>query len=213
MFCATSLVFTGASIDKAYADDGLNIKDEITMTYYPKWKDGNSEELAPIHEVTIDIDSVKSTNSSIASIFVDDYDYNDGYGSYFVVTKKPGKATLTFDAKASDSDIWVSKTVKVTVNKWVKPCKTFKIGKKNYAKKFKKNNWGKVYKKASGKLVIKPKKGWKIVSIEKWIDKKQKTKKIKNKKKVKLALYDEIIVNFKKKGKDVYEYIVLTRYE
>ena len=85
--------------------------------------------------------------------------------------------------------------------KYVNPAKTFKIGKKNYVKKFKKaEQYWKNSKKISGKLVVKAKKGWKITKIRK-AGYNITPKKIKNGKKVTLTGKNpqSVVVTFKNK--------------
>ncbi|MBQ8986550.1 MAG: hypothetical protein IJ100_04810, partial [Lachnospiraceae bacterium] len=134
------------------------------------------------------------------------------YGYYLIKSKKPGSATLTFQAKNPDADSYVTKTVKVKVIKFVNPVKTFKIGKKSYAKKYSGKPYYNFKKKVSGKVKIKAKKGWKIIGIYFYDHSKNKNKKIKNGKKVTFSKYDGIQVCFKKKGKNIYEWIYLDRY-
>ena len=209
VFGLTTFAVTGASVDKVYADGVEDLPETMSMTYYPKWKSGNSEWLADESYVKIKMDSVKSSNSSVAKLKHDTY---DGNGYYYIKTKKTGKATLTFKAKAPGEDKWTKATIKVKVYKWERPVKTFKIGSKSYKKKFNKKSVYGTSKKVSGKLVIKAKKGWKIDFMEKYDSENNKFVKIKNKQKVTLKKGDDIYVNFKKKGADRYEYIDLYRY-
>lgn len=212
VFCATTFVMTGASVDKAYAEnDGYTPPSQMYMTYYPKWKSGNTEWYVDDTDYTIEMDSVTSTNPDVARLVYEPGE--EGYpGYYYLKTKKPGKATLTFYGALPGSGTSDQMTLKVTVYKWVKPCKTFKVGSKSYSKKFNNKNYYGASKKVSGKLVVKARKGWKITYIGKFIDKKNKMVRIKNKRKVTLKKYDEIYVEFKKKGTQRYEYVVLYRY-
>lgn len=212
VFCATTFVMTGASVDKVYAEnDGYIPPSQMQMTYYPKWKSGNTEWYADDTDITIEMDSVTSTNPDVARLV---YEPGEGgySGYYYLKTKKPGKATLTFYGTLPGSGTSDQKTVKVTVYKWVKPCKTFKVGSKSYSKKFNKKSQYGTPKKISGKLVVKAKKGWKITYMSKYISKKDKVVNVKNKRKITLKKGDDLYVEFKKKGTQRYEYVLLYRY-
>lgn len=75
--------------------------------------------------------------------------------------KKPGKSKVTFQYAGKKFS-----TV-VTVKKYENPCKAYKVGKKDYAKKFNKSPmYGvKNYGTGEAKISITPKKGWKIIGL------------------------------------------------
>ncbi|MBQ6496823.1 MAG: hypothetical protein IJI74_06620 [Firmicutes bacterium] len=210
VFCVTAFAVIGASADKTYAEDGDSlVRQTVEMFYYPKWKVGNTEWLADQPDVEINMDTVQSTNLDVAKVLFNPY--TGEYGCYLVKTKKAGKATLTFDAKAQGTDTWVPTTVQVTVRKWVKPCATLKVGSKSYAKKFTNKRYFSTTKKVSGKVYVKARKGWEIDTIAKIVAKTYTQVTVKNKHKVTLAKRDSLMVTFKKKGTDIYETIDLNR--
>ena len=141
--------------------------------------------------------------------------YHDSYEDYdvyyyWIDTLKAGTTVLTFQAKIGEGQ-WEEKTMTVKALKYVNPCKTFKVGKRSFVKKYNSKVDYKTSKKVSGKLVITPKTGWKITSIEKYIRKQSTYKTIKNKRKVTLAKGDEIRVEFMKKSTGAWEFITLER--
>ena len=208
VFCMTSFAVSGAAADKAYAE-GIEtyFPENISMIYYPKDKINNYYWLGEDTEVTIDMDSVQTTDTEVASVIYDSgYDVNY---YYYILTDKAGKATVSFKAKYTGSENWTDITLEVKSTKYVRPCKSIKVGKKNYTKKF--NNSSLFYskKKISGKVNVTPAKGWKITGIWYYKFKKDKEKRIKNKTKITLNNGDYLYVEFKKKG--VYEYVVIYR--
>lgn len=78
-----------------------------------------------------------------------------------LLPKKPGKSRVTFQYAGKKF------STKVTIKNYANPCKSFKVGKKDYAKKFDKTfEYGKKgYEKGKAKVSITPKKGWKIISM------------------------------------------------
>lgn len=84
-----------------------------------------------------------------------------GEGAIFLYFNKQGKTTLSYK--------WKGKSHKVTIvfHAWKNPVKSFKVGGKQYAGKFKKQDSVHIGKKTiSGKVSIKAAKGWKFKSIE-----------------------------------------------
>ncbi|MBQ9015095.1 MAG: hypothetical protein IJ109_03145 [Firmicutes bacterium] len=209
----TGFAMIGAS-EKAYAEGVNDIEKSYQTFYYPKAKGWNTEWLADVSEVTIDMATVKSSKPSVAVLKKDTWTDDDGkvYGNYQIKSKKPGTTTLTFQAKDANAENYVTKTVKVKVVKFVNPAKTFKIGSKNYAKKYNGKPYYNIKKKVSGKVNVKAKKGWKVDSIYFYDESKGKSKKIKNGKKVTFDKFDGVQVCFKKKGKNLYEWIYIDRY-
>lgn len=93
--------------------------------------------------------------------------YRDSNNKYLIwfKPKKAGTTKVTFKyGKKTFS-------TKVTVQKWVNPCKTLKLGNKNYASEFKNakhywSNWSsKPSKTKKVKLSVKANKGWTLKSI------------------------------------------------
>ena len=122
------------------------------------------------------ITKIKNSRPSIAKI-------SAGVSNYLVIkSKSVGTTKVTF--------LYAKKklTTKITVAKWESPCKEFKIGKKNYAKNFEESgqyNLNKQKKEKNEKIKIIPKKGWKLLKIERGtLDGR---KKIKNNSKVNLS--------------------------
>ena len=208
----TAFAVTGVP-EKAYAAGVDKIGDAYTTLYYTKAKNWNTEWIADKDMVTIDMATAKSSNPSVAVLTEDTWKGDDGktYGSYVIKSKKPGKATLTFQVKNPDADSYVTKTVKVKVVKFVYPGKVFKVGKKSFVKKYKGKPYYYVSKKLSGKVKVKAKKGWKVDGIYFYDSSKDKSKKIKNGKKVKFDKYDSLSVCFKKKGANLYVWTYLDR--
>lgn len=74
--------------------------------------------------------------------------------------RKPGKATITYKFNGK------TYTHKLVVRKYANPVKTFKIGTKNYATKFKKYSSAQITAKLAGKKVkVTPAAGWKLKYI------------------------------------------------
>ncbi len=89
----------------------------------------------------------------------------NGWIALYLKPKKTGKTTVTLKFKDPETGETHTNKMKVTVYNYKNPFKSFKIGKKNYASKFKKRQTVEKVGPASGKLKIKLKKGWKIKSI------------------------------------------------
>lgn len=199
----TTFGLIGASAQDVSAESTVTpIDKKVTPVYYPKApsSDYNLFWIADDKEWTISMKSVKSSNKKVAVL-------KHKYGTYWVKVKKAGKATLIFKAKAVGSSKYVKKTVKVTATKYEAVIKSLKIGSKDYSKKFKKV--GDYYRAApfKGKLNIKLKKGWKVDAIYFYDDSTEKTKKIKNKAKVRLDAGDSLSFVFKKGKKYSYSYL------
>lgn len=101
--------------------------------------------------------------------------------------KKTGKATISFDVVYGQTT--KSLKSKVTVNKYQRPCSTFKIGKKNYVSKLKGSSYYMTSYKGNQKckISIKPAKGWKLDSIYYYNNKMTKNKKIRNNTTIKMS--------------------------
>ena len=79
------------------------------------------------------IKSIKTTNSKVASVKVND---QPGYKQLAILLKKAGKATVSF--KLTDGTQTRSYKIQVTLRSYQNPFKTLTIGGKSYASKFKK---------------------------------------------------------------------------
>lgn len=114
-------------------------------------------------KLSIKANSIKSSNSKVVSRYKYAISYND---CPYVTISKPGTATVSFKVKTGGKTYNLK--TKVTVVKYTNPVKTLKVGKTNYASKFKKSNgYGLTKKDAkSGKLQIKTKANWKITKIK-----------------------------------------------
>lgn len=210
VFCATTFAVTGASVDKAYAEsESIELPSTAYVVYFPKYPGNSYEWLAWEPDVIIDMDSLVYSNEGIVELVR--YENPGDYNFYELRGHKVGSATLTFYAKAGEAGSWQMVTMNVKVVKYVRPVKTFKVGKKSYTGKFKYKDYYYSKKKVSGKLVVAPIKGWKITSIYKYTNKTDTFKKIKNKTKVTLKSGDAIEVSIKKKGTGRYEYLYLGR--
>lgn len=197
-----------ASPAKAYAAGVDDIRDSMTVIYYPKAKELSNAVIAYGSEVVIDMDSVLSSNSKVASL---KKNKNGRITEYLVRTKKTGRATLSFRAKNVGDEEYVDKTIEVTSKKYVNPVKTMKIGKKNYASRFKVRPAYYQGKKISGKVSVKPGKGWKVSSIWFYDYSKKKDKLIKNGRKITLGKGDSLFVWLNRKGTDINEWVQVYR--
>ena len=119
-----------------------------------------------------------------------------------ILGNKKGKTKATITVRYGDN-LEQKKDLKlnVTVNKYTNPCASLKIGKKNYASKFKKKTYTDItLPKKSAKISVKPKKGWKlsrIFSLKFLGPANTKVVKIKNNKKLdKSKLQSAIFVEF-----------------
>ena len=194
----TTLGFVGFSAQDVSADGIDPIPTSINMYYYKvKGTYENLADLAYDNEWTIK--DVTFSKKKVASLVHMD-------GMYYVRAKKAGTTTMKFLAKPNNSDKFVKKTVKIKVTKYKNPAKQFKIGKKNLTKKFNKVDYYVLKKNYSGKLKVKGKNGWKVKGIYFYDGQTKKEKKIKNKSKVNLDLYDALMVTMKKgkKTTDLY---------
>ena len=111
------------------------------------------------------------------------YRHSDTKYEICLVPKKAGTTKVTFKyGKKTFS-------MKVTVQKWVNPCKTLKLGNKNYASKFKNDQYywfSKPSKTKKVKLSVKANKGWTLKSITYNNGSSPSYKKIKNNSTIKL---------------------------
>lgn len=122
------------------------------------------------------ITKIKNTRPSIANVSA------SGSSYLAIEPKSVGTTKVTF--------LYAKKklTTKITVARWESPCKEFKIGKKNYAKNFEESgqyNLNKQKKEKNEKIKIIPKKGWKLLIIERYTS--NSRTKIKNNSKVNLS--------------------------
>lgn len=123
------------------------------------------------------VSQVKSSNKSVVEVKKADHS-NSAIG---FTPKKPGTAKVTFKYAGKKY------TTTVTVKNWENPCKTFKLGNKDYASKF--NISGRYHlngqkKDKTVKVNIAAKKGWVLKKIT------NNFRVVKNKSKVKLLLGD-----------------------
>lgn len=124
------------------------------------------------------ITKLKNSRPSVAKVSV-----TNGK-SLLVKPKKAGTAKVSFYFAGKKL------STKITVRKWENPCKAFKIGNKDYAKDFTKSEQfisARHKKDIAAKIKITPKKGWKLLKIERMTSN-EPTKKIKNNTKVKLSI-------------------------
>lgn len=124
------------------------------------------------------ITKLKNSNPSVAKVSVTEKKY------LLVTPQKAGAAKLSFYFAGKKL------STQIIVQKWENPCKEFRIGNKDYAKRFTKSeqfNHEQQKKDITAKIKITPKKGWKLRKIER-IASNAPTKKIKNNAKVKLSI-------------------------
>lgn len=127
------------------------------------------------------VSRIKNSNPSVAKVTA------GPNGSLAVTLKSEGTTKVTFQYTKKKF------TTRITVIKWESPCKTFKIGSRNYAKYFEKSgqyNLNKQEKDVNAKIKIVPKSGWKLQKIERFTAMDAKPKKVKNNSKVKLTTED-----------------------
>lgn len=87
-------------------------------------------------------------------------------GLLHIIPKKAGSTTITF---TYGGKTWKSK---INVSKWESPCKTFKVGRRDYSKYFEKASKYDLCgeKSVTSKVQIVPKSGWKLTKIERGHD-------------------------------------------
>ena len=123
---------------------------------------------------------------------------------------KPGKAYVEVKYYDYIEEQEIQSKCEFVVYKYINPFKSLKIGKKNYASKFKKRFvYNNVPVKTSGKLSYSLKKNWKVESIYN-VKKNNRWVSIKKGAKVKFAKGEEIILNLKNKKTGVREGFCLT---
>jgi len=151
--------------------------------------------------------NVKSSNSKVAEFWGEKDKYGNVTLEYHV--KKAGTTTFTFTIKIGNEKR--DYKMDVSVSTYKNPVKTFKVGKKNYAKNFKKISSMAIDNKISGKIQIKPTKGWKIVTIKKATLGKYdfKFRKLKNGKKYTFEPFSQLIVICQNKKTKVKESVFL----
>lgn len=108
--------------------------------------------------------SVKKLKSSNRKIVKTKWDKNLNQIRFDVY--RPGKATVTgvlYDGKNKIKNF----KIKVSINKYECPLKTFKVGNKDYASEYNKtNSYGKTFEKGKKlKVYVEAKKGWKLERI------------------------------------------------
>ena len=219
----TAFTFIGGLPTEAYGAKYEQIPSTMKVIYYPKsTKDnlrGEEKILTNPDYWYIDMKTVKSSNPKVASLkcFMSEPDGISGIPYYYVSTKKAGKATLTFKAKAYGSSKFVKKKIKVTSVKHTAVVKKLTVGKKNYTNKLKNKQIYCPKGNIKGKVTIKAKSGWKIKKIEKLDLDTSEWKTIKNKSSITLKKDNEggeygekLKVTFvKKKNKGIIEYAII----
>ena len=109
------------------------------------------------------IKNLKSSDPSVVkAAWTKDY---ENFLYFFCL--KPGTSTISGVFYENSKKVSKFK-IKVTVYQYEAPVKTFKLGSKNYASKFKDNDhvYLKIKKTETFKVSIKPNKGWKLEDIE-----------------------------------------------
>ena len=124
------------------------------------------------------ITKLKNSSPSVAKVSVIDKKY------LLVTPKKSGTAKVSFCFAGKKL------STKLIVQKLENPCKEFKVGNKDYARKFTKSEQfsrQRQKKDITARIKITSKKGWKLLKIER-ITSNEPPKKIKNNTKVKLSI-------------------------
>ena len=187
----------GAGAAFANDEEISPLDDYFDFYYFPKGGDYNNDwGFASASEWEIDLDSVVNENPQVAVMRKAVYD--EGDASYVFDVKGVGKTVMTFKARPVNAAEYTDYNVTIETEKYVCPVKSFKIGKKDYASKFKKIDWADQGKTISGKVNVKAKKGWKLVKIIFYDMSKDKDIKIKNNTKVKIEKGDCVWAEFKK---------------
>lgn len=170
----------------------------VTLVHYAKDKARNKGawEIRTDDEYgrdTIKVSKLKSSNSKVLKVHI----ANKGgkQEAIGIQSKKAGTATVSFTATVNGKKH--NFKCKVKVVKYQNPFKSFKVGSKNYASKYKNTsfsawadnkNWPAPSKdKIKGKLNIVPNKNWKIKSIRVANAYETGWKKIKNKSKIDMS--------------------------
>lgn len=183
----------------------MSFPKQIILTY-PVVNSNTSREIKnfPVNGKVV---KLKSNNKKVVTVDESILGGLHGEKEIYFTPKKVGKTTVTFQVKNGKK---VQKfTTKVIVKKYSNPIKSFKIGKTQYASKFKRTNFIEPKKGATGKLSIKLKSGWKIKSIRHHRAKDCRDVKVKNNKKMRLRDGDSLIVTvYNKKQNLEYEMII-----
>lgn len=166
-----SFVMTLAAIMQAYqvqAKEKVTLEKRYFFYVYPNMP-SSSDGLARtvFFDNKWDNKFITKAESSDEDVFTVDEEQTVG-SSYNISiklakVKKESKAELSFTLGGKEY------TTDIIVKPYVNPCKTFKIGSKDFRDKFNKTpqyNLTRQKKVISGKTVIKAKKGWKIKKIE-----------------------------------------------
>ena len=143
---------------------------KVVCVYYPKGSGTNETGIAQIHQTTkkTSLKNLKSSNPSVVAVRTDTWKFPEAAGGGYItdiyaVAKKPGTATVSFDA-GSDSY-----KVKVTVKKYQNPVSYIQIGStKISGSKFKNSRMYNLqyskYANKKAKITFKAAKGWKVNS-------------------------------------------------
>lgn len=145
---------------------------------------------------TSQITNLKSSNPSVATVSKEKMSGSEN-ASIVVLAKKAGKTVVSFTVKYG-TGLKKSKKLKlnVTVKKYTNPCKSFKIGTKEYASYFKSTTFG--FAKGSGKTLkvsVKARSGWKLDHL--YVrSSRGETKDIKNNSKLNTKTYPSVYAQF-----------------
>lgn len=155
-------------------------KDSEKITYYSGLGSG------------FQVTKVTNSKKSIATVKTQT---RDGQIELATTPKKVGttKITLTYVVNGEKK----TKSYRIVVKKYVRPCRTFKIGSTNFAPQLKKHMHLWQQKSVSGKLSIKTAKGWKLTRVT-LVNKRGKMRTIKNGSKVSLKKGMQIMAYFTK---------------
>lgn len=130
---------------------------KVTMRVYKSKKTTSQKDIyVQLPNYQGKITKITSSNKKVVTVV------NPTNNSFSLKPKKPGKAKVTFQYGKKKY------TITVQVKSWENPCKTFKIGKKNYVKNFNASRryyLSKQNKDITGTINIVPQKGWKINEI------------------------------------------------
>lgn len=148
----------------------------------------------------------KSSNEAIMSIPYGNYDSKTGVYTVSGSAFKSGKAKISFNLKVKNKTYKYSRTI--TVKKYANPFKSFKLGKKDFASKFKKATYAPYILKGSKTVKIVPKKNWKLVSIIGLTEPGAKPAIIKNGDKIVSDYYWHICVTMKNKKTGVTQEVI-----
>lgn len=149
------------------AKEKIELEKEYFFYVYPKLPSSEDDRNRTIEFNNAGDKSVTAAESSDEEVFT--VDEEQTIGSTYHISIKIAKVKKETEAELSFTIGGKEYTTRIIVKPYVNPCKTFKVGSRDFKSKFDKTcqyNLTRQKKVISGKAVIKAKKGWKIKRIE-----------------------------------------------